>query len=121
MFGFFGKSSNLPDSWKTIESMQELQEAEKASFGKPVVLFKHSTSCSISSMAKSRLEGDSDDSSPTIYYLDLLSHRDISNEIASRFNVHHESPQVVVLDKGKVQYHASHGAINMKDLIVNTK
>jgi bacillithiol system protein YtxJ len=121
MFGFFGKSSNLPETWKTIESLQELQEAEKASFEKPLVLFKHSTSCSISSMAKSRLEGASDGSSPTIYYLDLLSHRDISNEIASRFKVRHESPQVVVLDNGKVQYHASHGAINMNDLVENTQ
>lgn len=120
MFGLFDKLSKRPDNWETISNLQELDTAVEASYQKPVVLFKHSTTCSISAMAKSRLEGGNDATSPAIYYLDLLSHRDISNAIADRFKVRHESPQVIVLQKGEVTYHASHGAINMKDLKSNT-
>lgn len=120
MFGLFGKTPKNSDSWETITTLQDLDTAVETSFKKPVVLFKHSTTCSISGMAKSRLEIDSDATSPTIYYLDLLSYRPISNEIAERFKVRHESPQVIILKNGEVQYHASHGAINMKDLVLNS-
>ena len=121
MFGLFNKSSDNAKKWETIQSLEDLDAAVEASFQNPVVLFKHSTTCSISGMAKSRLEVANDDSSPTIYYLDLLTYRSISNEIADRFRVRHESPQVLVLNKGEVQYHASHGAINMKDLVLNAQ
>ncbi len=119
MFGLFGNQPKLPESWKQIESIQELEVADQTSYNKPVVLFKHSTTCSISSMAKSRLEGESDVNSPEIYYLDLLAHRDVSNTIADKYGVRHESPQVIVLSNGQATYHASHGRINMNDLKAN--
>jgi bacillithiol system protein YtxJ len=119
MFGLFGNQPKLPESWKQMESIQELEVADQTSYNKPVVLFKHSTSCSISSMAKSRLEGDTDVNSPEIYYLDLLAYRDVSNTIADKYGVRHESPQVIVLSNGQATYHASHGRINMNDLKAN--
>jgi bacillithiol system protein YtxJ len=121
MFGLFNKSSKSSANWDTIEDISELDEAVKSSYNQPIVLFKHSTTCSISSMAKSRLEYSNNEESPKIYYLDLLAHRNISNEIADRLKVRHESPQVIIVKNGGVLYHASHGAINMNDLVLNTK
>jgi bacillithiol system protein YtxJ len=50
------------------------------------------------------------------HYLDLLNHRDISNAIAERFDVVHQSPQVVLIKDGKVIDHASHEGINALEL-----
>ncbi|MFT5725128.1 MAG: bacillithiol system protein YtxJ [Bacteroidia bacterium] len=121
MFGLFGKISKRPDFWVDLTSISELDVVAKDSFNQPVVLFKHSTTCSISAMAKARLESNTDEQSPKIYYLDLLSYRDVSNEIASKFKVRHESPQVLLLKDGTVHYHASHGGINMNELVMNAK
>ena len=121
MFGLFGKQSKLPENWSTIESIQQLEAVDKQSFNQPIVLFKHSTTCSISAMAKARLESASDGETPQLYYLDLLAHRDVSNAIADKYGIRHESPQVIVVQNGKAMYNASHGAINMNDLIIQTK
>lgn len=104
--------------WSHLNSLQGLEEITTQSNTAPVVIFKHSTRCSISTMALNRLNkgGGLATSSSNFYYLDLISHRDISNEIEKKFGVRHESPQVLVLDGGKVVYHASHGAINPSDL-----
>lgn len=51
-----------------------------------------------------------------LYFLDLLRYREISNKIASKFNVPHESPQLIILKEGKVVYDASHGAITAESL-----
>lgn len=119
MFGLFNNKPNRPSTWVDITTLADVDKAVEASSNETVVLFKHSTTCSISAMAKSRLEMDDNDESPTIYYLDLLTYRSISNAIAERFDVKHESPQVIALRNGEVVYHASHGAINMKDLVLN--
>ena len=100
----------------TLDAVKQLDDILEESFQHPVVLFKHSTRCSISAMAKSRLERESSAEDPVIYYLDLIAYRDVSNAIESRFGVRHESPQVILLKDGKVVYHASHGAINIHDL-----
>lgn len=82
-----------------------------------VLLFKHSTRCSISSMALNRLESKwlDNEKIPT-YYLDLIKYRDISNEIASLFNIEHASPQVLLIKNGKCFYSASHSAISVLDI-----
>ena len=69
-------------------------------------------------MAKSRLDRGIDklDSADT-YYLDLLSYRNISNLIAEKLGVHHESPQVIVLNKGEVTYDESHLDISVEDIL----
>jgi bacillithiol system protein YtxJ len=79
-----------------------------------VVLFKHSTSCVISASVKKRLEAQWEKQlgDRPIYYLDLLAYRPISNEVARRFEVTHQSPQVLVISNGKSVYHASHIAIS---------
>ena len=105
-------------SWQTIRSADDLERARKESYEKPVVLFKHSTSCGLSAGAKYRLESDWPELGHEIgfYYLDLLSYRSLSNQIASDYNVIHQSPQVIVVKNGKEVYNTSHHNISISDL-----
>ena len=101
--------------WKNLDSENKVESIIEDSFGTPQIIFKHSTSCPISSMAKRRLEGDwSLDINP--YYLDLIAYRSISNAIAVKLEVQHESPQVIILHKGKAIYDESHLDISASDI-----
>lgn len=110
----------MPLNWQTLTSLNnllELNEASKTDDSLGFVIFKHSTRCSISSMAKSRLERAWDDSIELpMYYLDLIAHRDISNQIANLFQVEHQSPQILVIKKGVCVYNSSHSNITVEDL-----
>jgi len=105
-------------SWNILNDIQQLDEIDTLSKDRPVVLFKHSTTCGISSGAKYRLETDWDSfpEDAVFYYLDLLSYRPISNEIAERYQVTHQSPQVIIIKDGKAVFNNSHHAINISDL-----
>jgi bacillithiol system protein YtxJ len=108
-------------NWLKLENENQLNEIQNNSFNstiKGVVLFKHSTRCSISSMALSRFERGwtLDQETAPAYYLDLLNYRPISHLIADKFAVEHESPQVLVIKDGKCIYHASHSDINVADI-----
>lgn len=102
--------------WKVLRDENELNEIVKKSETLPQVIFKHSTRCSISSVAKNRLEKASAPSGADFYYLDIISYRSISNKIAERFMVHHESPQVLVIRNGNCIYDESHMGIRMSDI-----
>jgi bacillithiol system protein YtxJ len=95
--------------------MGQLDSIEEKSTSQSVVIFKHSTRCSISHMAKGRLDRY-DNGNTEFYYLDLIAHRDISNEIASRFQVHHESPQILIIKNGECIYAESHSGIIVDEL-----
>jgi bacillithiol system protein YtxJ len=83
----------------------------------PVIIFKHSTRCSISRMALKQFENEFDlEGRVTPYFLDLLNHRDISNEIATRFDVYHQSPQLLLIKEGKSICDASHSDIDAVEL-----
>ena len=81
---------------------------------KPVVIFKHSTRCSISSMVLRRFERDFDIDTDLIdmYFLDLIANRELSNKITELYGVRHESPQLLLIRNGKVATHSSHSGIN---------
>ena len=92
--------------WHPLTRMEQLDEIKKESEEKTVVIFKHSTRCGISRMVLRNFEGDFGDTSEEnlkLYFLDLLSNREISNEIASRFGVQHESPQMLVIKGGNTK------------------
>jgi bacillithiol system protein YtxJ len=123
--GFFNKifggdqENNQSIEWKSLRSSDDLAKAIAASEHLPVVIFKHSTRCSISSMAKSRLERAWDfeaNEAPAMYFLDLIAYRDISNQIADDLGVRHESPQLLLIEDGQVTYHTSHSAISVEGL-----
>jgi bacillithiol system protein YtxJ len=105
--------------WENLEAAEDLQHAIQASNAGYVMLFKHSTTCSISHMAKMRLESKWDENVSTQiipFYLDLKSFRDISNEISERFDVQHESPQVLLIRNEECVYDASHMDISVDEL-----
>ena len=116
--GFFSFGSKSNFDWIELTSIEQLNEIIEQSTEKPVLLFKHSTRCSISSMAKSRFESEwglNNEACPT-YYLDLITFRPISNEIAEKTGVEHQSPQVIVLKNKEVIYQASHNGIDAKEI-----
>ncbi len=102
----------------TLDKMEQFDEIDEISNTKPVVLFKHSTRCSISRMALKQFETEFNFPEEKInwYLLDLLNHRDLSNEIASRYNVVHQSPQILVIQNGKAVFNTSHDSIAAEDL-----
>lgn len=103
-------------NWIPLRSQEELEEIIALSNNQPQVIFKHSTRCSISSVAKNRLEKASSPEDAKFYYLDLLSYRPLSNSVAERFAVEHESPQILVIKNGKCIYNESHMGIDMEDI-----
>lgn len=102
-------------NWKTLENEAQLNELTEFSFKKPQAIFKHSTRCSISSMAKSRV-GKSFTESIDFHYFDLIANRSLSNLIAEKFDVHHESPQILLIKNGECIYDESHNGINVEEL-----
>jgi bacillithiol system protein YtxJ len=118
----FGDSENKNTNtskinWIELTDLGQLNEIMDLSHEQPVAIFKHSTRCSISRMALKQFENEFDfEGSVTPYFLDLLNHRDISNEIATRFDVYHQSPQLLLIKKGKSIYDASHSDIDAAEL-----
>ncbi|MES2618841.1 MAG: bacillithiol system redox-active protein YtxJ [Bacteroidota bacterium] len=104
--------------WKNLETEQQLESLIQAPESGPFVIFKHSTRCNISQMIKDRLErktGELPEGIP-IYYLDLISFRSLSNQIADCFQVEHQSPQLLLIKGDTCLYHASHSAISVDSL-----
>lgn len=106
------EQDNTP--WITLNSIEQLDTIVENSKIKTQIIFKHSTRCGVSRMVISQFKKGYHltEAVADLYYLDLLDHRDISQTIAERFNVVHESPQLLVLKNGIVVKHTSHGAIN---------
>jgi bacillithiol system protein YtxJ len=109
------KSSKI--AWRQLTDLGLLNEIVELSNEKPVLIFKHSTRCSISRYSLKQFENDFELEDRIIpYYLDLLNHRDISNAIAERFGVFHQSPQIIVIKDGKAIYDTSHESIDARKI-----
>lgn len=105
-------------NWNTLSTSKQIQHIVDLSHNKPQVIFKHSRTCPISSISKSRLDNSSNAlDNADVYYLDLLTYRSVSNDVADKLGVHHESPQVIVLINGEVTYDESHLDISVEDII----
>lgn len=87
-----------------ITTSEQLEGIKKESFNQPQLIYKHSTTCSLSEMIWNELQK----SNFTIQFIDLLAHRDISNQIERDYSVRHESPQVLVIMDGVCVYNESH-------------
>jgi bacillithiol system protein YtxJ len=105
-------------NWKNLESEADWEEALQESEKSPVVIFKHSTRCSVSFMAKKNFETGWDYSEDEIraYFLDLVRYRSVSDRIAQDTGVRHESPQIIFLKDKEVILDASHHAIDAEAL-----
>jgi bacillithiol system protein YtxJ len=119
----FGSSAEQKEEkvlpWIFLTSVDQLEEIERKSFEKPQILFKHSTRCSISSISMNKFvknysiaQEDAD-----LYYLDLLNYREVSNEVGYKFQIMHQSPQVLVIKDGAAIYDASHYAIQTDKIL----
>lgn len=104
--------------WQLLTSEKQLSFIDELSNEQYCLIFKHSTRCSISTIAKSRLEKSWNFKDETIrpYYLDLISFREISNSISKRYAVLHQSPQILVIKNGISTYDASHLDILVKNI-----
>ncbi|MBD0776517.1 bacillithiol system redox-active protein YtxJ [Maribacter sp. ANRC-HE7] len=120
----FGKSGEKPKKeqpnvpWKPLVSVHQLDEIVEKSKDKTQVIFKHSTTCGISRMVLNTFNTNYDYPKDQfdLYYLDLHSFREVSNETGIKFQVVHQSPQLLVIRNGVVVAHDSHGGINSIDL-----
>jgi bacillithiol system protein YtxJ len=121
---FFSKLFNEDSSesgannvnWIPLNEMELVEDIAQLSYERPVLIFKHSTRCSISRFALKRFENEFELQEKVItYFLDLLNYREISNEIAVKFGVQHQSPQVLLIKEGKVVYHDSHDGIEAEE------
>lgn len=98
-----------------LDSNEKLEEIFQKSHEAPVLVFKHSTTCPISAAAYRQIEGVEAD----VNIIVVQTARGISNEIAHRTGIRHESPQAIVLKDGKPVYHASHYNVRAEE--VNAK
>jgi bacillithiol system protein YtxJ len=103
--------------WLQLQSADQIQSIKQnAGYS---IIFKHSTRCSISMMAKRKFELDwselPDDIS--LYFLDLIQYRELSNLVATTFHVHHESPQLLLIKDGECILDQSHGSISVEEAI----
>jgi bacillithiol system protein YtxJ len=105
--------------WEEITSLEQINTLIKNSENQPVVIYKHSTRCGISSMTIDRLERawkDEEMQGVKPYFLNLISYRDISQAIADTFGIRHESPQLLLIKDGECTFHASHMGISYQAL-----
>lgn len=117
LFSIFKSVEKVAFPWIELVSTEQLKEVIESSSKNLVLIFKHSTRCSISSMAKSRFENNwIKKEACDLYYLDLLMYRSISDEISELLEVKHHSPQVIVLLNKKVIYEATHSSIDAREI-----
>lgn len=122
LFNIFGNDSNKDMSssrmdWNALNDVKQLDQIVEESNENTVMIFKHSTRCSISRFALKEFEKEFDlEGKVKPYFLDLLSYREISNEIAQRFGVQHQSPQIILIKNGVAVYDTSHDSIDASAL-----
>lgn len=104
--------------WIPLTQNKQIQNIIESSYQKPSIIFKHSTRCSISAVAKYRLEStwNFDETELDVYFLDLLRYRAVSNEVSEKFDVYHESPQMLLIQQGQCTCDASHLDISVDEI-----
>ncbi|GER60883.1 bacillithiol system redox-active protein YtxJ [Patiriisocius marinus] len=112
------KKDVVQTPWNVLSRMEQLEEIAEMSNAKPVAIFKHSTRCGISRMVLKQFENSYSltDNELKLYYLDLLNFRNISDEVGFKFQVIHQSPQLIVIKNGVAVASASHHNIRAEEL-----
>ncbi len=96
--------------WESLNAVDQLEEIKEQSRSQPILIFKHSTRCGISRMVIKKFENlfKEEHKKLKVYYLDLLSYRNVSDEVGYTFQVMHQSPQLIIIKNGSAVYYASH-------------
>ena len=96
-------------SFARLERTEQLDALVESSFARPVLILKHSPACGTSYQALDELEENRDQlAGLDVHLIDVLRHRPLSQSVAARFKIRHESPQVLLLVRGRVTWSASH-------------
>ena len=105
-------------NWNKLENISDIDEIIDQSELNTIVIFKHSTRCGISSSVLRRFEKQTNPQTDgtDFFLLNVIKHRNISNEISKRLSIHHESPQLVIIKNREVIAHDSHYDILNMDL-----
>ncbi|MBK8845121.1 MAG: bacillithiol system redox-active protein YtxJ [Bacteroidetes bacterium] len=93
--------------WKNLESIEQFENV-LASEISGAMIFKHSTRCSVSRMVLKNFMAETETQPQNIYLLDLINLREVSNHIAQRLNIKHESPQLICIKNHLAQSVANH-------------
>ncbi len=103
--------------WVKLTTEAELDEVDRTSGRRPVLRFKHSTRCGVSSLVLDRFRRNWRGATPRplVYFLDLLAHRALSNAIEKRYAIEHESPQLLLVHQARCVSNWSHGAIDFEE------
>lgn len=95
----------------SLETEKGLEDAVARSHREPVVLFKHSAWCGLSTYAHRELSKLTQPDDPPVYCIVVQHARRLTTAVEERFGIRHESPQVIVLFEGKPVFDASHGRV----------
>lgn len=105
-------------NWIALENITQLDTIKQESKKYPVLIFKHSTRCSVSRAALRLFENTWNfNGAIEMYFIDLLIYREVSNAVAEVFDITHQSPQVLLIENGKCVYHVSHESIDSHHII----
>lgn len=113
MKNLFSGSDTELEEWNMLSEKDQVEEIVAASEKKPQLVYKHSHRCSICFLAKEQIEqvADEIDEKVEMNFVNVVRCRPVSNELTNQTGVRHESPQVLLINKGEVVWHASHHAI----------
>lgn len=119
MFGI--KSNKEEFKWEEITSVEEVDEIHLASNEKIQVIYKHSRTCGVCYISRNSLEKMEDEirQSIDLYMVDVIRDRPISQYIAEKYGIRHESPQMLIIKDGEVIWHGSHYKVKLDNLVEN--
>jgi bacillithiol system protein YtxJ len=105
--------ASTDDVFLRLDLPEQMDQLVERSFAQPVIIFKHSPACGTSAYAFDELDTyRQDPSAHEVYLVDVLRNRPLSQALAVRFRVHHESPQLLLVVDGKVAWHTSHYGVS---------
>lgn len=110
----FTSDGSGDEMWHAIKQRDEVESVIEASYQKPQLVYKHSHRCGTCLFAKSKLENEAEalEEHADLNFVNVISQREVSNALAEHTGIRHESPQVLLLDEGKVLWHGSHSKVN---------
>lgn len=110
---FTGDRAKSEQYWITLDNINSANKVLELSHEKPQLLYKHSYRCGTCLYTKSEIENRAEaiTKSAGMHFIDVIKSREVSNYIAEKLGIRHESPQAIVLENGNVVWHKSHSAI----------
>lgn len=116
---FFSKSKSKSHRWEYLRDVNTFNQLVHESTEKPLVIFKHSTRCPISSMALDRFNDAASEiaAESNLVMIDVIDDRPTSLHVADALGVMHQSPQVLVVHNEKSVYDNSHNGIQGKTVL----